>query len=397
MQSVQENVPLVGELITSVDQVPMQMTVNQVAEKFFSSTDLDALAVVDGAKPAGLVTRTKLMFRLFRRFGFELYGKHPITAVADASPLIVAEDERLDAVIDKALERQPQDVYDEIIVTDKSGLYAGLLSVKQLVIQQSNALAGTILQKEMASERARELEKVNQVKSQFLAHVTHELRSPVNAIIGLAELLRMALEKGAVDQANARLAHIISSAEGLRSVVTNILDLSKLEANKMEVLAEPFDLAALIREVAETARVLVRDKPVRVQVVLPVEPLTIMSDPVKVRQVLVNLAGNAAKFTENGSIVFALSLGGRSASVSVIDTGIGIREEHLGRLFTSFSQLEDAKTKRHEGTGLGLLISRNMAELLGGAIAVTSVHGKGTTFTLTLPHTPPNETEQEEK
>src|SRR5574341_792004 len=139
------------------------------------------------------------------------------------------------------------------------------------------------------------------------------------------------------------------------------------------------------------------DEPVWVQVVLPVEPLTVMSDPVKVRQVLVNLTGNAAKFTENGSIVFALSLGGRSASVSVIDTGIGIREEHLGRLFTAFSQIEDAKTKRHEGTGLGLLISRNMAELLGGAIAVTSVYGKGTTFTLTLPHTPQNENEQEEK
>lgn len=381
-----ENILSVGELITSAEQVPPRMIVNHVAEKFFRTTELDAVAVVDGAEPVGLVTRTKLMFTLFRRFGFELYGKDPIISIADTTPLFVTEDEPLDAVIERALERPPQDVYDEIVVTDGRDRYRGLLSVKQLVIQQGNALASSMLQKEMASERARELEKINEIKSQFLAHITHELRSPVNVIIGLVELMRQAIEKGAVDQVKNRLSQVISSATNLRAIVTNVLDLSKIEAKKMQVSIKPFDLAALVSEVTESARVLVRSKPVTVDHAGSSGPLPVLSDPARVRQILMNLAANAAKFTESGSILFALSVGAHSVSVSVIDTGIGIKEEHLCRLFSAFSQLEDAKTKRYEGTGLGLVIARSMAHLLGGELTVASTYGKGSTFTLTLPY-----------
>lgn len=375
----------VGGLIESDACVSPDATVNVVAERFFSSTDLEALAVVDGMTPVGLVTRTKLMFKLFRRFGFELYGKRPILAIADAQPLIVSATERLDVVIDRALERAPEDIYDEIIVTDGGGAYRGLLSVKHLVVQQSNALAQSILQREMASERARELERENEMRSQFMAHVTHELRSPVNVIIGLSELMRIALDKGSVDQVRNRLSSIISNATNLRTIVTNVLDLSKLEANKMPVARRSFDLVEIVRDVAEAARVLVRAKPVIVDVTAPEGPVEIDSDPVKVRQILMNLAGNAAKFTEQGSIFFTVSRNIHSVSISVIDSGIGIRKEHLEKLFLAFSQIEDAKTKRHEGTGLGLLIARSMARLLGGDLDVSSEFGKGSTFTVTLP------------
>ncbi|MDH4163949.1 MAG: HAMP domain-containing histidine kinase [Nitrospirota bacterium] len=387
MRTLTENAltSAVGSLIDSADSVSSQSTVNSVAERFFGNTELEALAVVDSDEPVGLVTRTKLMFSLFRRYGFELYGKRPITAVADARPLIVPESERLDVVIERALERRPQDIYDEIIVIDDGGRYRGLLSVKHLVVQQSNALAQTMLQREMASERARELERENAMRSQFMAHVTHELRSPVNVIIGLSELMHIALDKGSIDQVRDRLGSIISNATNLRTIVTNVLDLSKLEANKMPVSLRSFDLADTVREVAEAARVLVRAKPVVVEVSIPATTVPIESDPVKVRQILMNLAGNAAKFTERGSIMLALSLSGHSVTVSVIDTGIGIRTEHLDRLFLAFSQIEDAKTKRHEGTGLGLMIARSMARLLGGDLDVASEAGQGSTFTITLP------------
>ncbi len=387
----------VGSLIASDARVSPQLTVRAVAERFFGSTDFEALAVVDDGEPVALVTRTKLMFKLFRRFGFELFGKHPIIAVADSQPLIVADSERLDVVIDRALERRPEDIYDEIIVTDGAGRYRGLLSVKHLVIQQGNALAQTMLQREMASERARELERVNTIRSRFMAHVTHELRSPVNVIIGLSELMRMALDEGSMDQVRSRLASIISNATNLRTIVTNVLDLSKLEANKMTVSLRPFDLAETVRDVAASARVLARAKPVIVDVAAPDEPVVIKSDPVKVRQILMNLASNAAKFTETGSILFAVSLGDHSVSVSVIDTGIGIRGEHLDRLFLAFSQIEDAKTRRREGTGLGLLIAQSMARLLAGDLDVSSEFGKGSTFTITLPRTPAQEGEQHER
>lgn len=376
-----------GGLIESGAFASADATVNAVAERFFNSTDLEALAVLDKGIPVGLVTRTKLMFRLFRRFGFELYGRRPVLAVADTRPLIVAGTERLDVVIDRALERAPEDIYDEIVVTDGSGSYRGLLSVKHLVIQQSNALAQSMLQREMASERARELERENAMRSQFMAHVTHELRSPVNVIIGLSELMHMALDKGAVDQVRARLSSIITNATNLRTIVTNVLDLSKLEANKMPVALRKFDIAETVRDVAEAARVLVRAKPVSVEVSAPAGPVEITSDPVKFRQILMNLAGNAAKFTDAGSLLFTVSPASRSVSVSVSDTGIGIREDHRDKLFRAFSQIEDAKTKRHDGTGLGLLIARSMARLLGGDMDVASVYGKGSTFTITLPRT----------
>ncbi len=390
-KNAQKNVLPVGELIISNDLVTPQTVVNKVAERFFSTTELDAIAVVEEKEPVGLVTRTKLLFTLFRRFGFELYGKYPVIAIADTTPLIVPEDERLDMVIDKALERPPQDIYDEIIVTSPRGAYRGLLSVKQLVIQQSNALASNILQKEMASARAQELEKINRVKSEFLANVTHELRSPVNAIIGLAELLRMAANKGSIEQIKERLSFMISSATNLRTVITNILDLSKIEAGKMEVARLRFDASALIADIAETTRVLVGNKPVNVKVMSPVMPVMVTTDPIKLRQIVMNLASNAAKFTERGEITITLAIIGSGIEISVKDTGPGISEEHREKLFVAFSQIEDAKTKTHEGTGLGLTISKNLAELIGGSISVKSIYGlesiygEGTTFTVSFP------------
>ena len=383
--NAQKNVLPVGELIISNELVTPQTVVNKVAERFFSTTELEAIAVVEENEPVGLVTRTKLLFTLFRRFGFELYGKYPVIAIADTSPLIVPEDERLDVVIDKALERPPQDIYDEIIVTSARGAYRGLLSVKQLVIQQSNALATNILQKEMASARAQELEKINRVKSEFLANVTHELRSPVNAIIGLAELLRMAADKGSIEQIKERLSFMISSATNLRTVITNILDLSKIEAGKMEVARQNFDASALVADIAETTRVLVGNKPVQVKVMAPSMPVMVTTDPIKLRQIVMNLASNAAKFTERGEITITLSLIGNKLEIAVVDTGPGIREEHKEKLFMAFSQIEDAKTKSHEGTGLGLTISKNLAELIDGSISVESTYGEGTTFIVSLP------------
>jgi len=387
MQSmtVPEHILPVGELITSSEQVAPQTIVNSVAERFFATTELDAIAVVEGKEPVGLVTRTKMLFTLFRRFGFELYGKNSIITIADTSPLIVPENKPLNEVIDMALERPPQDIYDEIIVTYPDGAYRGLLSVKQLVIQQSNALANNILQKEIASARAQELEKISQVKSQFLANVTHELRSPVNAIIGLAELLRMAAEKNSIEQIKERLSFMISSATNLRAIITNILDLSKIEAGKMEVIRQNCNASALIAEIAETTRILVGKKPVSVEVSAPAMPIMIFTDPIKLRQIITNLASNASKFTESGKITLTLTIIGSSLEISVTDTGMGIKEEHLDKLFTAFGQIEDAKTKQHEGTGLGLTISRNFAELLGGSISVSSVFGNGTTFTVSLP------------
>lgn len=375
----------VGDLISSSDRVASHTVVSAVSDLFFSTPNLEALAVIDGMKPQGLITRTKLFFTLSRRFGNELYARQPIVSIADTAPLVVFDDEQLDEVIDKAFARSPQNTYDEIIVTRADGTYLGLLSVKQLVIEQSNALSRSVLLEEMATARAQELERINQVKTKFLANVTHELRSPVNAIIGLAELLRMASEQGSMEQVRERLTFMISTATNLRAVITNILDLSKMEAGKMEVAHQLVDPGPLLSEIAETTRILVGTKPVAVSVVMPEAPVLISTDPIKLRQIMTNLTSNAAKFTDQGSIEIGLSIHDSGMEFRVRDTGIGIREEDLNLIFSAFGQVEDASIKTHEGTGLGLTISRNLAKLLGGTISVSSTYCSGSTFSLSLP------------
>ena len=388
METSEVEYSTVGDLIASneyIESIQPQIPVSRVAEKFFSITSLDAIAIVDGRETIGLVTRPKLLFTLFKRFGFELYGRKPIITIADTTPLIMHKDERLDVAIDKALDRPFEDTFDEIIVIDDTDCYKGLLSVRQMVIQQGNALANSMVQKEIAGAKVKELEKIERIKSQFIANVTHELRSPVNAIIGFAELMKISCEKGYMDQMSDRLSLLMSSATNLRAIITNILDLSKIEAGKMEVIVEHFDMAAMLREVEEITRVLIGNKPVDVDVITHESPLYIAADPLKIRQILTNLTSNAAKFTDSGRITLSLKMEADGIKITVSDTGIGIKEEDMDKLFSAFSQLEDAKTKRHEGTGLGLTITKNLLNMLGGSISVSSVYGKGTTFEVYLP------------
>lgn len=343
------------------------------------------MALVDCMEPIGLITRNKLLMKLFRLYGYELYGKRPIITMADTSPLYVNSEERLDVALDMAMSRPFQEIYDELVVVDPKGHYMGLLSVKDLVIRQSHALANSIVQKELANAKASELEKISQVKTQFLANVTHELRSPVNAIISLAELMQVSCDKGYIGQLKDRLALLISSSASLKAIINNVLDLSKIEAGKMDVIYEEFDAVAKLDEIVETTKFLLGNKHVDVKLVTSEQSLFIESDPVKLRQIVLNLTSNAAKFTEDGSITVRMEVAGKFIVVSVSDTGLGIKQEDMEKLFTAFGQIEDAKTKSHEGTGLGLTVTRYLVNLLEGEIRFESEWGRGTTFFVRLP------------
>ena len=198
-------------------------------------------------------------------------------------------------------------------------------------------------------------------------------------------MMKISCEKGYLNQVTDRLSLLMSSAANLRAIVTNILDLSKIEAGKMELIRDRFDVVKILREVAETTRLLLGNKPVRVEVIIHDGPILIESDPVKVRQVAMNLMSNAAKFTDRGTIELRAEVRDTMLILTVRDTGIGIRNEDIESLFTAFHQLEDAMTKRYEGTGLGLTITRNLLNLLGGNITVSSRFGEGSTFTVSLP------------
>ncbi|MBL6456400.1 response regulator [Belnapia sp. T6] len=234
-------------------------------------------------------------------------------------------------------------------------------------------------------------EDANKAKSQFIANMSHELRTPLSAVIGYSEMLEEQVEDLGDEGAEILddLRKIGSNARHLLSLINDVLDLSKIEAGKMEVQAEDFPLEPLLHEVGDTVEALIGRKHNRLVLELAPGLGEMHSDTVKLRQCLFNLLSNAAKFTEGGQITLAASRQQRDGrdwlELRVADTGIGMTEEQLQRLFQRFSQADASTTRRFGGTGLGLAITKAFCTMLGGDIAVESQAGAGTTFTIQLP------------
>ena len=230
-------------------------------------------------------------------------------------------------------------------------------------------------------------EVANQTKSTFLASMSHELRTPLNAIIGYAEMLEEEAHDAGQADLLPDLGKIRSAGRHLLGVINDVLDLSKIEAGRTELYLETFSVAALVDEVAATVRPLAEENGNRLEVVVADGLGEMHSDLTKVRQTLLNLAGNASKFTERGTVTVAARRDGDDVVFEVTDTGIGIAPEHMDRLFQPFSQAESSTARRFGGTGLGLVISRRFCQMLGGDVTVTSEAGVGSKFTVRLPAT----------
>jgi len=229
-------------------------------------------------------------------------------------------------------------------------------------------------------------ENASRVKSSFLANMSHELRTPLNAIIGYSEMLLEEAEFSGEKAMVADLGKVLAAGEHLLQLINAILDLSKIEAGKMEVYLETFSVAALVTEVVAVIQPLVDKKHNVLKYDVDPAVQTIRSDQTKLRQALFNLLSNAAKFTENGRLMLEVKmLPERVVSFAVSDSGMGMSAEQVGRLFEPFTQGDSSTSRKFGGTGLGLVISRRFARMLGGDIGVESELGKGSTFTLTLP------------
>lgn len=235
-------------------------------------------------------------------------------------------------------------------------------------------------------EKNLELQNANLAKDRFLAGMSHELRTPLNAIIGFTGTLLMKLPGPLTAEQERQLQIVDSSARHLLSLINDILDVAKIESGKVSVNLEPVVLQEVLREVAESLRAMASEKRLSFGMDVPAQPVIAVTDRRALQQILLNLANNAIKYTESGSVALELRAPiEERIAIAVRDTGIGIRPEDRARLFQAFEQLDASSTRRFQGVGLGLHLSQRLATFIGAALDCESTYAEGSTFTLTLP------------
>src|SRR6516164_7072236 len=237
-------------------------------------------------------------------------------------------------------------------------------------------------------DKNRQLAEASENKSQFLSSMSHELRTPLNAIIGLTEMVVKNAARFGTEKALEPLRRVNAAGTHLLSLINEVLDLSKIEAGKLELNSEPIDLARLIDEVIGTAGQLAEKTKNRLVVEAQESGGALKADPMRLKQILLNLLSNACKFTKDGEVALRVRkvTDGRDwVELAVADTGIGLTAEQQAKLFQDFTQADSLTARRYGGTGLGLAITRKLARMMGGDVTVTSKPGKGSVFTVRLP------------
>jgi signal transduction histidine kinase len=254
--------------------------------------------------------------------------------------------------------------------------------LEKLVDARTAQLAAKTVEIEKANIHLQEMDRL---KSVFLASMSHELRTPLNSIIGFTGIMLQGMAGGLNDEQQKQLTIVKSSASHLLGLINDVLDISKIEAGRIELSLEEFKIADMMKDVVQTFSQMVSEKGLKLVTEVP-ENLVLFSDKRRVKQVFMNLVSNAVKFTDQGTVkIAARVLNGGKLELCVSDTGIGIKEEDMSRLFEPFQQVDISLRKRHEGTGLGLYLTRKLADLLGGDVSAKSRYGQGSEFTFTIP------------
>jgi signal transduction histidine kinase/CheY-like chemotaxis protein len=284
-------------------------------------------------------------------------------------------------------ERRDYSVRAEKQTDDEVGVLIGSFNEMLVQIQKRDV---ELEQARVAAERA------NQAKSNFLSFMSHELRTPLTTIIGFSEMLISDLEAGNHPEWVQDVRRVHDSGKYLLELINDILDISKIEAGKMEIHAEIFSIPALVRDLKDVVGPLVAQRKNRLNIECPEDIGTMQADRIKVRQCLLNLVSNAGKFTEEGLITLSVSRAARDgtdwAVFRVSDTGIGMTPAQIGKLFRAFTQADDSTSRRYGGTGLGLALTKRFCQMMGGDVSVISEPGRGSTFTIELPFNAPKPT-----
>jgi predicted ATPase/signal transduction histidine kinase len=306
-------------------------------------------------------------------------GPRDLVAAAGYRALLVVPLLRPDRVVGAFVIRSKEKRVFEPYVVDLLRTFA-----EQSVVAMQNARLFAEIE-----ERRRQLAVASQHKSQFLANMSHELRTPLNAIIGITDLLLEDVRQANMTEFVEPLERVSRAGKHLLTLINDVLDLSKIESGKLELRVEPANVGALIREVVALALPLAEKNQNTLVVDCPPDTGTMQTDVVRFKQILLNLLSNACKFTESGFVTLRVRRIREDARdwlhFEAIDTGIGLTQEQMSKLFQDFSQADGSTTRKYGGTGLGLAICRRLCEMMGGSIDVESEPGKGSTFTVRLP------------
>ena len=321
----------------------------------------------------------------FQQKGFEIGAVDYLTKPIDAPQLL----NRIKSYV-RFIEQDHQHKQDlENKVNQRTAeLVKARNELENRVEERTAALLEAKNQAEQARNQAEQAKKIaeeaNSSKSQFLANMSHELRTPLNAIIGYSEMLQEEAEDLEAENCVADLQKIQAAGKHLLGLINDVLDISKIEAGKMDLYPETFDLVTILNDVVATVKPLIKNKNNTLKVFTDDNIGEMHSDLTKLRQMLLNLLSNAAKFTENGTIRLEVKHDSEWINFCVADNGIGMTNEQQQKLFKPFTQADFSTTRRYGGTGLGLAITKQFAQMMGGTIWVESEFGHGSTFMLSL-------------
>ncbi|MEN6628203.1 MAG: ATP-binding protein, partial [Sulfuricella sp.] len=294
---------------------------------------------------------------------------------------------KINKVLMERVERSVNDTGGAYSLFERNITLQKSVEARTLELERLNAELHRMIDEANRAQEA--AEQANRSKSIFLANMSHELRTPLNAIIGYSEMLQEEAAEIGEESLTADLQKIHSAGKHLLGLINDILDLSKIEAGKMGLYLEEFDVSSMVEDVCTTIRPLIAKNANKLEINQQGHLGEMRSDLTKVRQMLFNLLSNASKFTEDGTITLSLERISEAAGdrliFTVADNGIGMTEEQMGRLFQAFTQADASTTRKYGGTGLGLTITRRFCEMMGGSIDVRSDHGKGSIFTINLP------------
>ncbi len=402
----------VSALTIPILPIDPDSSVERVGEVFLSEDNrqLLSLPIVKKGKPIGIISRYRILRIFLLNYGRELYGKKPIQQFMHDRPLILEKNTSLEEASQYLTDNMQFPVTEDFLITD-NGKYCGIGRIMDLLKAITDVkfraydqeLAQKVVQLEQRGlelqSTMKEAKAANRAKSRFLANMSHELRTPLNAIIGYSEMLQEDLEDDGHTDYSGDLGRIRGAGENLLNIISDILDITKIEAGKMEVTPEVVSLPDMLDNIAAMVKPWMDKKKNTLRIDYADKEIPVMhTDKAKLRQCLLNLLSNAAKFSANSEVLLTVKVQTDKSKPHVLfsikDQGMGIQQEKLATLFEAFTQADDSSTRQFDGAGLGLNITYQFCQIMGGSIAVESEVDQGSTFSISLPQKIPLPEEQ---